>query len=87
MRLILLLLALVAGAAALLYFYPDAGGRLLDGLDMPDFVKKTDRIYKWRDENGAWQLTDRPPPAGIEFEVSDYREDVNVLPVPPGAEQ
>ena len=87
MRLTLFLLALVAGAAAFFYFYPDAGGRLLDGLHKPDFAKKTDRIYKWRDENGAWQLTDTPPPAGIEFEVSDYREDVNVLPVPPGAEQ
>jgi len=87
MRLILLLLALVAGAAAFLYFYPESGQRFLDGLHKPDFVKKTDRIYKWRDKNGAWQLTDTPPPADIEYEVTDYREDVNVLPVPPGVGQ
>lgn len=84
MRLLVLLLVLMGGAGLYFYFFPDSGARLLDSLQNPDFTKKTDRIYKWRNERGEWQLTDIPPPPGVEYQLTDYREDVNVLPVPPG---
>jgi hypothetical protein len=84
MRLLVLLLALMGGAGLYLYFFPESGTRLLDSLQNPGFTKKTDRIYKWRNEHGEWQLTDAPPPPGVEYQLKDYREDVNVLPVPPG---
>ena len=84
MRLLVAILVLLGAAGLYLYFYPESGARLLDSLRNPDFINKTDRIYKWRNDRGEWQLTDSPPPPGIEYEITDYREDVNVLPVPPG---
>lgn len=84
MRLLLLLVVLLAGAGLYLYFFPESGRHLKNALPDQDFTKKTARIYKWRNEQGEWQLTDTPPPAGIDYERSDYHEDVNVLPVPPG---
>ncbi len=84
MRLLPWLLLPVAAAALYLYFDPDNGGSLADRLPRPDLIKKTDRLYQWRDADGHWQVTDTPPPEGITYQVRDYRDDVNVLPVPPG---
>jgi hypothetical protein len=84
MRLLAVLLLLLAGAGAYLYFFPETLTYLEESLPETEFSKKTDRIYKWRNAQGEWQLTDTPPPAGTEYELTDYREDLNVLPVPPG---
>lgn len=46
----------------------------------------TTRLYKWRDERGQWQVSDRPPPPGIDYERLDYRSDTNVLPPMPGTD-
>jgi hypothetical protein len=40
-------------------------------------------VYKWRDREGAWHITDAPPPEGVAFERLEYARDVNVLPLPP----
>jgi hypothetical protein len=87
MRLLVIILVLVGLFGLYLYFFPESGGRLLHNLQNSDFTTKTHRVYKWRNERGEWQLTDTPPPPGVEYELSDYRDNVNVLPVPPGAEQ
>lgn len=52
-------------------------------------TKKTAVVYKWRNSKGEWQITDQLPPEGIEYEKLEYREDENVLPLPPelGGEQ
>ena len=41
------------------------------------------RVYKWRNAKGEWQITDQLPPEGIEYERLEYREDENVIPLPP----
>ena len=87
MRVLVMVLVLVGLLGLYLYFFPESGGRLLQNLQTTDFTIKTDRIYKWRNERGEWQLTDEPPPPGIEYELTDYRDNVNVLPVPPGVKQ
>jgi hypothetical protein len=46
-------------------------------------TEKTVTVYKWRNARGEWQITDQLPPEGIEYERLDYREDENVLPLPP----
>lgn len=43
----------------------------------------TSTFYKWRDPSGEWQLSDRPPPAGLDYETVEVRSDQNVLPLPP----
>jgi len=88
MRLVLLLIVLVLLAGAVLYFKPEYRQRL-QGLSsdagLSSMVpKKTTRLYKWRDTAGHWQVTDQPPSPGIRYETLEYREDVNVLPRPPG---
>ncbi len=87
MRLVLVLLLLLAAAGTYLYFYPETGERLLQGLRETGLADDTVRVYKWRNEQGEWQLTDTPPPPGIEYETTDYDADRNVLPVPPGIER
>ena len=84
MRLFWLLLIVVLAAAVYLYFNPEAGRQLRDQRPEPEFTHKTDRLYKWRDGKGEWQVTDTPPANGTEYEQLNYRDDVNVLPVPPG---
>ena len=84
MRLAWLLLVVALAAALYLYFSPETGRRLKQQLSQPDFTHKTDHLYKWRNEKGEWQITDTPPAGGIEYQQLDYRDDVNVLPVPPG---
>ena len=37
-------------------------------------------VYLWRDERGAWQVTDDPPPEGTPYEIKQYRLDANILP-------
>ena len=44
------------------------------------------RLYKWKDDEGQWHVTDKPPPAGTDHETLDYRGDVNILPLPPQLE-
>lgn len=40
-------------------------------------------VYKWRDRNGAWHITDAPPGEGIAYEQLEYHRDTNILPLPP----
>ena len=40
-------------------------------------------VYKWRDAQGAWHVTDLPPPDGTPHERLEYARDQNVLPLPP----
>lgn len=84
MRLAWLLLVLVLATVTTLYLFPDAARQLRRQLPGGGFTHTTDRLYKWQDARGEWQVTDVPPPAGIPYQRQDYRDDVNVLPVPPG---
>jgi Domain of unknown function (DUF4124) len=91
MRLLLLLLILVLVAGFIAYLNPEYKSRIQDlssavGLSALA-PKKTARLFKWRDARGNWQITDQLPPEGIDYEMLEYREDVNVLPRPPGLQQ
>ena len=37
-------------------------------------------VYKWRDKAGNWQITDHPPPSGINYETLEYQHDTNIMP-------
>lgn len=84
MRLVWLLIALLLLGGGYLYLHPDAARQLRNQLPGPEFTRETDRLYKWRNTAGEWQITDAPPPDGVSYERLDYRGDENVLPVPPG---
>lgn len=38
------------------------------------------RIYKWQDNQGNWQITNTPPPAGTPYIEQEYLHDTNVIP-------
>lgn len=46
---------------------------------LPDTVTHN-KAYRWQDANGQWQLSDKPPAEGIDFEVVEYHKDANVIP-------
>ena len=46
---------------------------------LPDTVTHN-KLYRWRDHNGQWQLSDKPPADGIKYEVVEYHKDANVIP-------
>lgn len=84
MRLVWLLLSVTLAAAATLYVFPDTARQLWRQLPASRFTHTTDRLYQWKNARGEWQVTDTPPPADTPYERQDYRDDVNVLPLPPG---
>jgi hypothetical protein len=40
------------------------------------------QAYRWRDADGAWQLSDHPPPAGVDYELIEVDPDANLMPAP-----
>jgi len=83
MRLLWTLVILAIGAGLWFYTHPESAAGLQDLLPQTFSTLKTDRLYKWRNARGEWQVTDSLPPAGTAYETLDYRGDINVLPVPP----
>lgn len=83
-----LILALVAVAAGGYYVYrnPTLVSPYVEGTPLESTVRETlgtTRVYKWRDANGVWQISDEPPPEGTEFEKLEYVNDANVVPSVP----
>lgn len=87
MRALWLLPVLLALFFLYIYFNPgyrqQIGEQLRELSAAAGITKKTTYIYKWRNAHGEWQHTDQPPPAGVEYERLEFREDLNVLPLPP----
>ncbi len=82
----LVVLAAVGGAAALGYRHFEPALKTYQPLaPLINPSPKTTRVYRWRDENGNWQVADSHPGENVvyEVEVLEYRNDVNVLPLPP----
>ena len=78
-----LLLALLLAGGTFLYLKPDYYSRLVNSATAVVTPVSTSRIYKWRNDQGEWQLTDTLPPEGIAYETLEHRSDENVLPRPP----
>ena len=77
---------LLATAAAAVYVYrPAPVLRLLEGTPL-ELAAPVTVVYKWRNADGTWQISDRPPPAGTPYETLEASGDITVLPLPPGLE-
>lgn len=82
MKLLVFLILIIAALAGWLYFDADARQKWLADTPLEPAASVT-TVYKWRDEQGNWQITDEPPPAGIEYEQLEYHGDTNVMPLVP----
>ena len=71
-------LFVVAGVA---YFHPPFQTYLtqLLGPILPTQITH-DKLYRWQDAQGQWQLSDKPPADGIQYEIGDYHKQTNVIP-------
>ena len=85
MKFLLTLILVIAAFAGWLYFDTDARQRWLAGTPLEPAASVT-TVYKWQDEHGSWQITDEPPPAGVEYEQLEYQSDTNVMPLVPKEE-
>lgn len=86
MKWFIALLIIVAILAVWLYF--DRGARQQWLADTPLAPEATiTTVYKWRDDDGRWQLTDQPPAAGVGYERLQYHSDTNVMPLVPRIEE
>ena len=72
---------LILGAGAYVYLDPSMRAELKTQTRELIPASST-TLYKWQDANGRWHIEDSPPPAGVAFEVLDYRHDANVMPAP-----
>lgn len=84
MKSTLIALVLIATALAALWrFYPQTLAPLLSVTPLRQHVHTSTPLYQWQDADGNWQVTDRPPPDGIPYEVRQYALDANLLPPTP----
>ena len=76
----LILIAIIATAS--LYVYKDKTLRSqLLGLThqvAPELNHST--LYKWKNNNGQWQVTDIPPSKGISYTTISSQDQINVIP-------
>lgn len=77
--LLLIIVVLGAGAAYLWHFEPERATKWLEKAPVVGGPGVT-TAYKWKDEDGNWQITDEPPPEGISYQTIEVRSDVNILP-------
>jgi len=81
--LVVLAVLAVGSVAAYVYFYqPQTVRALLGDTPLAPPTAET-RLYRWRADDGTLNITDRPPPAGVEYEVITVRGDTNIVPATP----
>ena len=77
-----ILLAIVVTAA--LYIYQDEAlqKKLVGKVHQvaPELNKST--LYKWKNDKGEWQVTDKPPRKGIHFTTITSQDQINIMPSP-----
>lgn len=37
-------------------------------------------LYRWKNKHGGWQISDKPPAAGIKYDIVHYPTNANVIP-------
>ncbi len=86
LKTILFVLVILVVAGAYLYMNPEIWSKWVKGTPLEPAPAVT-QMYKWRDANGQWQISDRPPGAGIKYEALQFRSDENVVPSLPVEEK
>lgn len=75
----MLLIMGILAAGVYLYFNPQHRPEFLVSY-LPASPTSETRLYRWKDENGEWVVSDQLPRDIKDYEVVSYRHDANVLP-------
>jgi len=77
------LIAIVALAASGYYVYQDPELRAWFDRQTQQLLPEQAThhvMYRWKDAQGQWQVSDSPPGPGIEYETVRYHKDTNLIP-------
>ena len=76
------LITLLAVAAFYLYQDKSLQQKLVGKVHQvaPELNRST--LYKWQNNKGEWQITDKPPAKGITFTTVNSQDQINVMPSP-----
>ena len=85
MKFIIVLLMALSASGGYLYLNPDVWKPWVKGTPLEPAPTKT-QLYKWQDEDGQWQITDRPPEGKVLYENLEYSSDTNIVPSIPVGE-
>jgi len=72
------ILAIAVGVVGYWYANPGKAPGWVRGR-LPGIADVTAPLYRWRDGQGQWQITDQPP-QGRPYETVTYQRDANVIP-------
>lgn len=79
-KLLLIVLAVLIGGAVYIYLNPELRHQTQQEIDKLTGQDQTRTLYRWRDADGQWQITDFPPREGIPYETLRYDTEANVIP-------
>ena len=85
MKFIIVLLMALSASGGYLYLNPDVWKPWVKGTPLEPASTKT-KLYKWQDDDGQWQITDRPPTGDRSYENLEYSSDTNIVPSIPVGE-
>ena len=76
---------LVVIATTTLYIYQDETlqNKLLGKVHQVAPELNNSTLYKWQNNKGEWQVSDKPPQKGITFTTISSQDQVNVMPSSP----
>ena len=77
-----ILLGIIGTTALYIYLDEALQSKLLGKVHQvaPELNKST--LYKWKNNEGEWQITDKPPRKGITYTIITSQDQVNVMPSP-----
>lgn len=78
----LILLSIIVTSAYYLYQDEALQTKLMGKVHQvaPEINQST--LYKWQNNKGEWQITDKPPRKGITFTTITSQDQVNIMPSP-----
>jgi len=59
---------------------PDSVNHKIQDFTPDKLLNKTKPLYKWKNKQGEWIVSDTPPTDGTKYETFQYDRDSNVIP-------
>jgi hypothetical protein len=73
--------AVIGGIAVGIYTDPDLSRKVEhEARELLPPSGKTTKLYRWQDAKGVVQVSDQPPPPGIEYQIVEYDPNANLMP-------